>query len=176
MSERESFWAQPPDWGSARLATDGVEITIAPTGRVLQLSGRIGTLLASCGFASTLGPRDVCDLARYALRLAPASVLLVSAEPIDCPGGWVEAGAAVSDLSAGMLCIDVSGNRADEIMALGAEYDFGSGSVLPVESARLRFAGLRVVVCRRPGGWRLHVERPWAPALWSWLAARVTES
>jgi sarcosine oxidase gamma subunit len=175
MSERESFWAQPPDWESARLAADGVEITVARTARVLQLSGRIDALLAGCGITSALGPRDVCDAGRYALRLAPASVLVVSAAPFDGPSGWVEDCAAVSDLSAGMLCLDVSGDRADEIMAQGAEYDFAARSELPLESSRLRFAGLRVAVCRRPDGWRLHVERPWAPALWSWLAARVAQ-
>lgn len=172
MSERESFWSQPPDWESARLSTDGVAISVAPMARVLQLSGRIDALLAGCGITSALGPRDVCDAKRYALRLAPASVLLVSAESFDFPSGWVEEGAAISDLSAGMLCFDLRGSQADAIMALGTEYDFASRSELAFESTRLRFAGLRIAVCRRPDGWRLHVERPWAPALWSWLAAR----
>lgn len=98
-------------------------------------------------------------------------MLLVSTARFDCPGRWVEDGAAISDLSAGMLYFDVSGSRAGAIMALGAEYDFSARIGLPLESSRLRFAGLRVAVCRRPEGWRLHIERPWAPALWHWLAA-----
>jgi sarcosine oxidase gamma subunit len=171
MSERGEFWSELPDWEAAVLAADGVSITVVPTARVLQLSGRIDGLLAGCGIATALGPRDVCDTERYALRLAPASALLVSTTPFDCPSGWVEDGAAISDLSAGIQCFDVSGSRAGTIMALGAEYDFDARSELPLESSRLRFAGLRVAVCRRPGGWRLHIERPWAPALWRWLAA-----
>lgn len=173
MPEREQFWSQPPDWGSARLSADGVTVSVARTARILQLSGRIDALLAGCGIAVALGPRDRCDAERYALRLAPASVLLVGGGPLDCPTGWVEDGAAVSDLSAGMLCFDLCGSRADDIMALGAEHDFASRTGLELESSRLRFAGLRVAVCRRPDGWRLHIERPWAPALWSWLAARI---
>jgi sarcosine oxidase gamma subunit len=173
MSERGDFWSELPDWETAALASDGVAVAVAPTARVLQLSGRIDALLAGCGIASALGPRDVCDPQRYALRLAPASVLLVSTTPFDRPGGWVEDGAAISDLSAGILCFDVSGSGAGAIMALGAEYDFDARSELPLESARLRFAGLRVAVCRRPEGWRLHIERPWAPALWHWLAATI---
>lgn len=171
MSERAEFWSELPDWQAATLAADGVSITVVPTARVLQLSGRIDGLLAGFGIASALGPRDVCDTERYALRLAPASVLLVSATPFDCPNGWVEDGAAISDLSAGLLCFDVRGSRARAIMAAGAEYDFDARSDLPLESSRLRCAGLRVAVCRRPEGWRLHIERPWAPALWRWLAA-----
>ena len=34
-------------------------------------------------------------------------------------------------------------------------------------------AGLRVAVARHSTGWRLHIERPWAPALWRWLEAGV---
>jgi len=173
MPEREQFWSRPPDWESAKLSADGVAISVAPAVRILQLSGRFDALLTGCGIAAALGPRDVCDAARYALRLAPASALLVSATPFDCPAGWVDDRTAVSDLSAGMLCFDLCGNRADDILALGAEYDFASRGALPLESSRLRFAGLRIAVCRHPDGWRLHVERPWAPALWSWLAARV---
>lgn len=176
MSERGEFWSPTPEWESAAIATEGLAIAVAPTARVLQLSGRIDALLAGFGIAVALGPRDVCDADRYALRLAPASVLLVSATPLESPGGWVEDGTAISDLSAGMLCFDVSGRRADAIMAQGAEYDFAARTDRPLESSRLRFAGLRVAVCRRPDGWRLHIERPWAPALWTWLAARVTES
>jgi hypothetical protein len=31
------------------------------------------------------------------------------------------------------------------------------------------FAGQRVILARLPQGWRLHVERPHAAAIWQWL-------
>jgi hypothetical protein len=37
----------------------------------------------------------------------------------------------------------------------------------------MQFAGFRLVVSRRAQGWRLHIERPWAAALWRWLQAHV---
>ena len=55
-------------------------------------------------------------------------------------------------------------------MQQGTSYDLTAGDVRPGESANLVFAGLRVAVVRRGDGYRLHVERPYATALWTWLA------
>jgi hypothetical protein len=58
-------------------------------------------------------------------------------------------------------------------MAQGSEYPFDDTTIYPHESASMQFAGLRVIVSHRERGWRLHAERPWAPALWRWLQAHI---
>jgi sarcosine oxidase gamma subunit len=82
--------------------------------------------------------------------------------------GW-----AVTDVSDGILIFDVLGEHATDLLAQGSEYAFEDTAIFPKESASMQFAGLRVIVSRRQGGWRLHIERPWAPALWRWLRAHV---
>lgn len=181
MFDRGEFWSAVPAWRDAVLQGAGVRVAPVETAAVFQLSGAAEAVLAQIGVARIHGPRERCEDSRYALRLAPDSVLLVDTAPTGDSGdgaaallpGWHEGGAAVTDLSDGILCIEVSGSRALELLALGTEYPFDTPQTAPNESARLLFAGFRVAIARRPDGWRLHVERPWAPALWHWLAAHV---
>lgn len=144
---------------------------------IWRLSGNFAPLLDAQGAVPVLGPRQSYDGPCYALRLAPDSVLLVreAAAATALRPGWHQEGAALSELTDGIVCIDIDGARAAAIMALGSEYPFElpAAAGYPEESARLLFAGLRVAVLRRSGGWRLHVERPWASALWQWLSAHA---
>lgn len=181
MFDRGEFWSAPPAWAGAQLHGAGVRIEALDIACVLQLSGAVDAALAQVGIAGIHGPRELCEASRYALRLAPDSALLVDTAPTGDRGesaallqpGWHADGAAISDLSDGILCVEITGPRARELLALGTEYPFESAQPAPQESARLLFAGLRVAVARRADGWRLHVERAWAPALWHWLAAHV---
>ena len=72
-----------------------------------------------------------------------------------------------------MVPIDISGKGAGDIIAEGTSYDFSAKDERPRESALLLFAGFRLAVARRPDGFRLHIERPLATELWTWLAAAV---
>jgi len=67
------------------------------------------------------------------------------------------------------VIIDVLGAGAEAVMQAGAAYDFAAPAGAAVESAFILFAGMKVAAIRRAGGWRLHVERPMATALWHWL-------
>lgn len=181
MFDRGEFWSAVPAWRDAVLQGAAVRVTLIETTAVFQLSGTPEAVRALAGVARIHGPRDPCEGERYALRLAPDSALLVDTDPAGGPDeraaapqpGWHESGAAVTDLSDGMLCIEITGQGARDLLALGTEYPFSAPPAAPHESARVLFAGFRVAVARRPDGWRLHVERPWAPALWHWLAAHV---
>jgi hypothetical protein len=44
----------------------------------------------------------------------------------------------------------------------------------PSESANIVFGGLSLAVVCRPDGWRLHVERLHATALWTWFRAAAS--
>ena len=173
MPDRTRFWSPLPDWPQAMLAGRDMRIAAVPLGSALQLSGDTSAWLANHGVAASLGPRDRCTGSRYALRLAPDSVLLVSEKSLPAAAGWQWDGCAISDLSDGILAFDISGPDAAALMARGSEYPFDSSAEWPQESARMLFAGLKVIVSSRTPGWRLHIERPWAPALWCWLQAHI---
>jgi sarcosine oxidase gamma subunit len=73
------------------------------------------------------------------------------------------------------VLFDIVGSAAPDLLALGAHYDFAAKATAPSESASMLFAGLRVAVARILPGWRLHIERPHATALWQWLQHAASE-
>jgi sarcosine oxidase gamma subunit len=172
MFDRSAFWSPPPDWRHARLDGPDLRITASAPPAVWRLSGRgVPAALARIGLARAVGPREACDPAVYALRVAPDSVLLVG----DAATTGVEDApdTVCSALGDGIIIIDVVGPAAPALMSLGSEHRFDGPPGPPLESARMLFAGLPVLVMRRGEGWRLHIERPWAPALWRWLAGHT---
>lgn len=170
MFDRGRFWSPVPDW--CQVAIKGTDISIQPVlldASLHLVSGAFGGFLARHGLARCLGPADNCGATSYALRLAPDRLLLVGVNArSDMVPGWTD-GVAISDVSDGYVVIDVIGPGAEALMRRGAAYDFGAGTVAAVESATMLFAGLKAAVSRCPGGWRLHIERPQATALWHWL-------
>ena len=173
MHDRGQFWSPIPDWSSVALSTPTVSVRPVAMGAAWQLSGAWGGVLTRLGVGAVRGPRDRCAEVLYALRLSPDSVLLVGAESVDLSPGWHEAGYAATDLGDALVVVDIEGPGAGELMAAGSEYPYADGTVRPHESARMQFAGHTIVVSRRPAGWRLHVPRPWAAALWRWLEVHV---
>ena len=166
MFERSPFWSAPPVWSSASIERAGLRIT-AIEAPALLLSGAMDVWLSRRELRC-LGPREICDATGYALRLAPDTVLFVGAADI-APGWHAEEQLAVSDAGDAWVLIDVLGERATDVMAQGSELALATVAGPAGESARLLFAGMVVAVSRRPAGWRLHVDRAWAPALWRWL-------
>jgi sarcosine oxidase gamma subunit len=168
MADRGRFWSPIPDWENTTLDRPGLRIEARLDGAPMHLvSGNLAEFLARNGLAS-LGPRDRCGSRRYALRLAPDRVLM--AGDIQAELGWSAATAcAATDVTDGYLRFDVSGDEAEDVMAFGGHYDWRSEDIRPEESAAMLFAGLKTIVGRRDVGWRLHIERSLAPALWRWL-------
>ena len=173
MHDRGAFWSPVPDWSSVALSTATVSARPVNATAAWQLSGEWGGVLTRLGVGAVRGPRDRCADARYALRLSPDSVLLVGPDALDLSPGWNDAGYAATDLRDALVIVDVEGPGAADLMASGSEYPFADGSIRPHESARLQFAGHAIALSRRPAGWRLHVPRQWATALWRWLEAHV---
>ncbi len=173
MFERSRFWSAPPVWSDARIAVPGLSVRAVAAGAQL-VSGAVGAWLAAHG-ERAIGPRDWCDTAAYALRLAPDTVLRVGASPLDT--GWHAAHAiAVSDAGDAWILIDIEGEGASSLLAQGAEYPFDAAPGAGTESARMLFAGLTVAISRRTSGWRFHVDRAWAPALWRWLEVHAAST
>lgn len=173
MFDRASFWSPVPAWPLASIEHAGVRIRPAPSPALMCLvSGDLSRFLEERGLRRCLGPRDTCDGRLYALRLAPDCLLFVGSDPFpgfDGATGWSSDRTAVSDVSDGFLCFDLTGERAGDVMRMGALYDFDAPAGRGDESAVMLFAGTRVAVVRLETGWRLHVERPVAAPLWHWL-------
>jgi heterotetrameric sarcosine oxidase gamma subunit len=170
MFDRGRFWSPVPDWPSVAISRPEADIRrVQADGQILMVSGNFGAFLANQGLARCLGPRDSIGDAPYALRLAPDRLLLIGGKAeIDAVPGW-QGGIAVSDVTDGYVIIDILGAGAAAFMQAGAAYDFEAPAGAAVESAVIQFAGMKVAVIRRSGGWRLHVERPMATTLWHWL-------
>ena len=170
MPDRGKFWPPVPDWSAVGIRRVGLDITIAHAATTWLVSGDLARFLAQHhGGADCIGPRGMIAGERYALCLAPDRLLFVSNAAPQAMLGWSNDGIATTDVSDGILLFDVTGPVAPDVIAMGAEYDFASKSALPTESAAMLFAGLKVSVARIAGGWRLHIERPSAAALWHWL-------
>jgi len=175
MHDRAQFWSPVPDWSRVSLHAAGIEIAPVNAAGVLLVSGDARQLLARCAAGEALGPRQICGDESYALRVAPDRVLFVAETQAIDASAVAAPGCASTDISDGILILEVRGEAAAELMAQGSEYPFDETTVLPRESAMMQFAGFRLAVSHRVDGWRLHIERPWAAALWRWLQAHVEQ-
>ena len=174
MHDRGQFWSPVPEWSEVALHGAHVDVGPVAVGSVWLVSGDARGLLARHGIGPVIGPREMCSGDSYALRLAPDRLLFVgSASARDSSAEFADDYAA-TDVSDGVLIFDILGAGAADLMAQGSEYRFDDDrTILAHESATMQFAGFRLSVSRRERGWRLHIERPWAPALWRWLRAQV---
>jgi sarcosine oxidase gamma subunit len=175
MHDRAQFWSPVPDWPRVSLHSTGIDIKPMNAASVWLVSGDQQQLLAPYAAGETFGPRQVCDDDSYTLRIAPDRVLFVADTQALDASAVAAPGCAITDVNDGMLIFEVRGEAAADLMAQGSEYPFDDTAVLPGESAMMQFAGFRLAVSRRVHGWRLHIERPWAAALWRWLQAHVEQ-
>lgn len=167
MLDRGLFWSPVPDWTHAGMRQEGLSIAALAPRAAWLVSGNLAAFLAQRGVR--LGHAGE----RYALRLAPDRLLFVSMDGAeDTTFGWFD-GCAVTDVSDGYVLLDITGAAAPDLVRLGALHDFEAGS--ESASAAMLFAGQRVILARIPQGWRLHVERPNAAAIWQWLQRAASE-
>lgn len=188
MPDRAQFWSPVPEWSQVSLRGSGLNVVPVNGASAWLVSGDATPFLARSGMIEIHGPRQICSRHAYALRLAPDRLLVVDATSADARRtdaisidptsttavtGDSFANCAVTEISDALIIFDVVGESAGELMAQGSEYRFDDSALRPQESASMNFGGFRIIVARRAHGWRLHVERPWAAALWRWLEARV---
>jgi heterotetrameric sarcosine oxidase gamma subunit len=178
MPDRGKFWAPVPDWSRARLEHPGLAVAASFAEAAWLVSGDLPAFSRRHGGLACIGPRETCAAVPYALRLAPDRLLFVHHGGNGAPSGpfgWSEDGLAITDVGDGYVLFDITGSAASELMALGAAYEFEGKPAGIAESASMLFAGLKTAVARMPSGWRLHVERPYATAMWQWLQHAAQE-
>lgn len=177
MPDRGKFWSPVPAWSQARLEQDGLSIAASFAEAAWLVSGDLPAFLRRQGGLACIGPREICATVPYALRLAPDRLLFVhlgNGLP-STTFGWSDDGLAVTEVSDGYTLFDITGSAARELMALGANYEFEGKPAGIAESALMLFADLKTAVARMPSGWRLHVERSYATAMWQWLQHAAQE-
>ncbi|AWJ87835.1 sarcosine oxidase subunit gamma (plasmid) [Azospirillum sp. TSH58] len=87
----------------------------------------------------------------------------------------LRAGLAAAEVGDGLPDLELSGPRAREILAGGAALDLHPTAFPAGRATRTRLGRIGVLLQRAEDSgngpvFRLHVERPWAGHLWSWLA------
>lgn len=170
MLDRGLFWSPVPDWSRATLRHEELSIAALAPQVAWLVSGNLSAFLERRGVR--IG--DAGD--HYALRLAPDRLLFVSVDGDAADGatfGWTEDGCAITDVGDGYVLLDITGPAAPELMRLGALHDFETRS--DTASAAMLFADQRVILARIQQGWRLHVERHNAAAIWQWLQRAASE-
>ena len=169
MLDRGLFWSPVPDWSRASIRHDELSIAAVAPQAACLVSGNLAAFLER----QSVRFGDAGE--RYALRLAPDRLLFVSMDGVNTDGmvlGWSD-GCAVTDVSDGYVLLDITGPAAPELMRLGALHDFEANP--ETGSASMLFAGQRVILARIQQGWRLHVERHNAAAIWQWLQRAASE-
>lgn len=178
MPDRGKFWSPVPDWPRAKLEHPGLAIAASTAETAWLVSGDLPAFLRRDGDLACIGPRETCAAVPYALRLAPDRLLFVQRGKDGVSSGsfgWADEGLAITDVSDGYVLFEITGPAARELMALGTSYDFEGKPAGIAESASMLFAGVKTAVARTPSGWRLHIERPYATAMWLWLQHAAQE-
>ncbi len=100
----------------------------------------------------------------YAVWLAPGRRLVV--------GAIASEGNFVSDVSDGLVVIEISGAHTDELLAMGCPLDIGA--LARGRCAQTLFAGVKTLIYRHGDAVRLHIERSLAQWLLDWLQVAAT--
>jgi heterotetrameric sarcosine oxidase gamma subunit len=116
---------------------------------------------------ATLAANTIAGSDPYTLWLAPDRALLVGAIA-DIPAGFV------SDMTDGLAVFDISGPRADEVIAMGCTLAPSGPALARGRCAQTVFGGVRVILYRRGDGFRVHVERQLAAFLLEWFSQAVS--
>jgi heterotetrameric sarcosine oxidase gamma subunit len=172
MPDRGLFWSPAPDWAHATIRHEALSVVALAPRAAWLVSGNLTAFLRRRGV--DIG--HAANRGNYALRLAPDRLLFVSLDSAadDVTLGWTEGGCAATDVSDAFVLFDIAGPAALEVMRLGALHDFEATSPADASAAML-FAGQRVILSHTQLGWRLHVERPDAAAIWQWLQRAASE-
>ncbi|HKN28037.1 MAG TPA: hypothetical protein VJY34_09200 [Roseiarcus sp.] len=165
---REMAWA-PARRGTGTLI-DRPRLTaraLGGLGRTL-ISGDLGAAIAAIApGAPLIGLYGPAPTGAHALRIARDRALLVTPAPLAAADGWRD-GWCATGVDDGWAAIDLEGPDAPSALAQGTSADLAADS----PSAAVLFAGLRCLLARIDGGFRLHVEAPWLEALLAWLDGR----
>jgi len=159
-------WSKAPDWQDAVIEAPGLNISSVSGLHQRLVSGDLAAWAEASGFDGiAVGAFGPAEGIRYTIRLARDRLLAVSATPLGMATGWYSGGFAVTEISAGLHILEVSGEAVDAFVARGTTIDPRQVSA----SAALSFAGIEAIVYRHETTLRIHVDRGLAGYLWTWM-------
>jgi hypothetical protein len=141
-------------------------LTIRPIAlhRQTLLGGPIKTCLQRAKQTKATGWPEPASGDSYALRLRRDRILLVNGP--DLPDGWHPDGIAISDMTHGYACIELSGKDALSLLNQATGLD----PATPSNSCMRLFHGWPCLIYKwQTGSFRLHIEHPHTEPLWQTL-------
>lgn len=156
-------WDAPQDQ-HLPLIHDGLTIQKITLYRQTLLSGPTNTCLQLANRPNATGWPAPASGNSYALRLRRDRILSINGP--DLPDGWHPDGVAISDMTDGYTCIELSGKNALNLLNQGTELD----PATPSNSCMRLFHGWPCVLYQwQTNSFRLHIERPHTEPLWKHL-------
>ena len=150
-------WPHVEDWTKAADIGAGLHLATVEGLRQYLVSGNLTAFGASTGAFAGNSP---------VLRIARDRILAVNPDPALVTTGWNAAGFAMTDVSAMYHVFELSGADLDSLVSEAVLIDPQNGG----PSAAIVFAGLPAIVYWiGEGRLRIHVERPYAAHLLSWM-------
>lgn len=168
MRDRGTFWTPAPA-ANATIERGGFTARFVDGFGQTLVSGNLDKAIADLtpGLAE-VGLWGLADDGSCAVRIARDRALLVTSAPLDIAAGWRD-GYVATPCDDAYAVIELSGPTLAEAVAEASAVDVEAGS----PSASLLFAGITALLYRTsPSTARLHVERPLAAYLWTWLENR----
>ncbi len=160
MLDLSQHWPRTPDWKHPLEVSPGLALTTVPGLRQYLVSGNLDR------FGESIGAFGMAAGEQVTLRAARDRALAVNPDDGLVAAGWHPLGYAMTDVSAMYHVFELSGEDLDDIVSEGVQIDPGNGG----PSAATVFAGVQALVYWRDAGrLRVHVERPFATHIVSWL-------
>lgn len=163
MLDLSHHWPRTPDWTQPIELSPGLALTSILGLRQYLVSGNLDP------FGESIGAFGMATGERIALRVARDRILAVNPDDELVAAGWHPRGYAMTDVSAMYPVFELSGDDLDDVISEAMQIDPRNGG----PSAATMFAGTQAFVYWRTAGrlW-VHVERPFATHIVSWLQSR----
>ncbi len=156
-------WTAPQD-PRQPVTQNGLTIRPVPLQRQTLLSGPIQTCLQLAQQPGATGWPAPASGTSYALRLRRDRILSINGPAL--PDGWHPDGVAISDMTDGYACIEITGQGALDLLNQGTELD----PATPSNSCARLFQGQPCLIYHwQTDSLRLHIERPHTETLWKHL-------
>lgn len=163
MLDLAQTWPRIPNWQDVAEVSPGLTLTtIEGLGQYL-VSGNLAP------FGDGIGAFGLVAGDNAVLRVARDRLLVVNPDPIRVTAGWHADGYAMTDVSAMYHVFELSGPGLGDLISEAVLIDPENGG----PSAATMFAGLQAFVYwQAEGRLRVHIERPHATHVFSWLQSR----
>ena len=164
MLDLAQTWPRIPDWRTIDEVSPGLNLATIEGLAQYLVSGNLALFGEGIGAFGTAGGE------RTVLRVARDRILAIDPDPALVTAGWHADGFAMTDVSAMYHVFELSGADLGDLIREAALIDPENGG----SSASTMFAGLPAFVYwQAEGRLRVHIERPHATHLFSWLKSRA---